>query len=328
MLLREMTDPAFAHSFKRFAQCVVVGLALTGLAACGGGDPKPTPTPTPTPTPAPAPDPTPTPTPDPATPPPQMNIMPPNQPTLPPVLTPSSPPQASGTDISTIEISGLGSLSRFAVSNSGRTTAVIAASSWYEPKDGSYQRMMVTRETSVPPGQVVEVPIACMQRSKSVPANGLRFFSRPKAVTGSVQGCQRNCLSGAEAGIQSCIWGCETPTRNSPTPTRNSITWQITDTCNDRRRVEFRFFEQNADSLRLTSRSWPGGTRFWFTPGVNRSVTQPLACQAGTNVCYGARVDGNTRSYWGAGFEGNQRCTNCCYACGDSPRPLRIGCPR
>ena len=55
MLLREMTSSALAHSFKRFAQCAVAGLALAGLAACGGGgsstpaettpDPEPTPCP-------------------------------------------------------------------------------------------------------------------------------------------------------------------------------------------------------------------------------------------------------------------------------------------
>ena len=37
MLLREMTSSAFAHSFKRFARLAVAGLALAGLAACGGG---------------------------------------------------------------------------------------------------------------------------------------------------------------------------------------------------------------------------------------------------------------------------------------------------
>ena len=37
-MLREMTRSALAHSFKRFAQCAVVGLALAGLAACGGGN--------------------------------------------------------------------------------------------------------------------------------------------------------------------------------------------------------------------------------------------------------------------------------------------------
>ena len=37
MLLREMKGSAFAPSFKRFARCAVAGLALAGLAACGGG---------------------------------------------------------------------------------------------------------------------------------------------------------------------------------------------------------------------------------------------------------------------------------------------------
>ena len=59
MLLREMTSSAFAHSFKRIARLAVAGLALAGLAACGGGGSSTpaatTPTPTPDPTPAPAP---------------------------------------------------------------------------------------------------------------------------------------------------------------------------------------------------------------------------------------------------------------------------------
>ena len=37
-MLREMTRSALAPSFKRFARCAVVGLALAGLAACGGGN--------------------------------------------------------------------------------------------------------------------------------------------------------------------------------------------------------------------------------------------------------------------------------------------------
>ena len=44
MLLREMTSSAFAHTFKRFARCAVAGLALAGLAACGGGSASPAPT--------------------------------------------------------------------------------------------------------------------------------------------------------------------------------------------------------------------------------------------------------------------------------------------
>ena len=63
-MLRARTGSALARAFKRFARCAVAGLALAGLAACGGGgggsstpaETTPTtPTPEPTPTPAPAP---------------------------------------------------------------------------------------------------------------------------------------------------------------------------------------------------------------------------------------------------------------------------------
>ena len=43
MLREQRTGSALAHSFKRFAQCAVVGLALAGLAACGGGGGSSTP---------------------------------------------------------------------------------------------------------------------------------------------------------------------------------------------------------------------------------------------------------------------------------------------
>ena len=82
-MLREMTSSALAHSFKRFAQWVVVGFALAGLAACGGGgggsstpaETTPT-TPTPDPDPTPPPDPAPTPAPTPSNPP-EIPITPP-----------------------------------------------------------------------------------------------------------------------------------------------------------------------------------------------------------------------------------------------------------
>ena len=136
---------------------------------------------------------------------------------LPPVYNPRTAPQASGTDIPNIEISGLGTTRRFAVRNTGSTTAVIRAGTWYEPRDGSFQRMIVTRTTSVPPGQVVEVPIACMQERKRAPARGLRFFSSPKGITGPVQQCQQRCLSdiGSSPSLQRCVWACE---RSAPTP--------------------------------------------------------------------------------------------------------------
>ena len=144
---------------------------------------------------------------------------PPVTPGLPPVYTPRTAPQASGTDIPNIEISGLGSTSRFAVRNTGSTTAVIRVGTWYEPRDGSFQRMIVTRTTSVPPGRVVEVPIACMQRMKGAPARGLRFFSSPKGIAGPVQQCQQRCLSDTRGfSLQNCVWDCESTATPPVTP--------------------------------------------------------------------------------------------------------------
>lgn len=250
-------------------------------------------------------------------------------PALPPAVAPTSPPQASGRDLPNIEIAGRGTTSGFAVRNSGGTAHVVTAGSWYEPKDGSYQRMMVTRTTSVPSGEVVQVPIACMQRSKRTPANGLRFFSSSKAVTGSVQSCQRTCLSGNAAEFQSCIWGCEAPSGSPPPGSAgsSSLSWSVVDACNDSRRVEYRFFE--VANERNTGRSWPGGSRFYITPGYNRTVTSTLACSPGTSVAIGAQIDRDGgRWSFGAGFDGTRGCSECVYACGANTRTYRFGCPR
>ena len=77
MMLPEMTDSAVARAFRRFARGAVVGLALAGLAACGGGGGKATTTPEATPQPAPTRTPAPTPAPGTTPRPPEMTITPP-----------------------------------------------------------------------------------------------------------------------------------------------------------------------------------------------------------------------------------------------------------
>ena len=123
------------------------------------------------------------------------------------------------------------------------------------------------------------------------------------------------------------------PTREEPepetrTPTQTdsrSITFTFVDACNDGRRVNIRFFEAVAG--RNTGHQWPGGGQFWSTTGYNRTNSQPLACRSGTQVCYGAQIDG-ARTYFGAGFDGNESCSACCYTCGGGdPRTLRFSCP-
>ena len=77
MMLPEMTDSAGARAFRRFARGALVGLALAGLAACGGGGGKATTTPEATPAPAPTRTPAPAPAPGTTPRPPEMTITPP-----------------------------------------------------------------------------------------------------------------------------------------------------------------------------------------------------------------------------------------------------------
>ena len=111
-----------------------------------------------------------------------------------------------------------------------------------------------------------------------------------------------------------------------PTPGSNQggIVFETTDTCNDRRRVEMRFFEQSG--RRLTGHRWPGGDRIYYTGGFNRPGRSSLACTVGTYVCYGAEIDG-TNWNWGVGLEGNRTCTRCCRECTDPPNTVRLSFP-
>ena len=114
------------------------------------------------------------------------------------------------------------------------------------------------------------------------------------------------------------------PTTPPPGSNRGTIAFYVTDTCNDRRRVEFRFFE--SVNSRLTGRRWPADNRIYYTGGFNEQGVSRLACTVGTNVCYGAKIDGRN---WqgGVGLEGNRTCTRCCRECTDPPNTVRLSFP-
>ena len=134
-------------------------------------------------------------------------------PTLPVEPPRTVPPQSGGSDLPGIQVAGAGTTTEVYALNNTARTVTFQAGTWFEPKDGRYQRMIIAENTSVRPGQVMEIPTACMQRSNPAPARGARFFSSPKSASGAVQQCQRNCLGGQ--AIQSCVWDCE---RASPPP--------------------------------------------------------------------------------------------------------------
>ena len=245
-----------------------------------------------------------------------------------------SPPQGGGADSAGLVVAGAGTTQYVLALNTTSQTLTYQAGTWFEPKDGRYQRMIISRSTSVSPGQVTRIPTACMQRGNPVPASGARFYSRPKSISGSVQQCQLGCLSGSQ-NVQSCVWNCESTTSPPPPPPppppqpgqAPEIEFVTNDNCNDGRDVTMRFFYYQ-------------GSRFVnyatgrLTAGGRDTVTRVSCNFSNVNqVCYGARVDlgGGRTWYWGIDIDRSKGCTSCCIPCPSSGRRvenLNFGCPR
>ena len=253
-----------------------------------------------------------------------------NQDSFPPPTTVRSSPQASGQDLPNIEVAGAGSTTALWVRNGGTGNLLIRAGTWYEPKDGNAQRMIVTESETIAAGQFARVPAACMQRGKPVPPTGLRFFSAAKQISGSVQQCQARCLSGS-GSVQNCVWGCESQSQTQA----SSLTFQFVDRCNDGRNVNFRLWERpRGEDVTSSSRRWPAGGSTWATTGYGRTVTTgALRCPVGGHICYGAqlRTADDRRWSWGVGIDADDGCTDCCFQCPSSGnrqvQPITLGCP-
>ena len=271
--------------------------------------------------------------------PPTVRVEPGTQPPSEPSITqiPSEPPrqgapQASGGDVSGLTISGAGTTQYLYALNTGSQGWTIRAGTWFEPKDGQYQRMIVTRSTPIPTtGRVVQIPAACMQQENAVPASGARFFSQPKSVSGSVQQCQANCLSRDTSDIQGCVWNCQRSSSGDRQVSSSvrQIVFQTADTCNDGRGVSMRFSYQNNGA----HVNWATSV---LSAGGSDTVTR-VSCNYSnvTHVCYGARLErraGDTRTvYWGHDIDRTKSCPDCCIPCpssGERRHTLNFGCPR
>lgn len=75
--------------------------------------------------------------------------------------------------------------------------------------------------------------------------------------------------------------------------------------------VHFQLFSQSRNVI------WPGPSDVWVLDGWNQERFA-FSCQEGEKICYGAWV-ANTEGteYWGAGFDGEDGCSNCCFTCED-----------
>ena len=135
-------------------------------------------------------------------------------------VTPIASPQEVGTDIPNVDVRGLGTIRQLAVRNNSDSLVTYLRGDYLEPKDGDVQRMMITETTRVAAGEAASIPVVCRQREMDTPAEGVTFYSMPRAVlqdnlASARQGeassaqCQLNCLDNA-SDIQACVWRCET----------------------------------------------------------------------------------------------------------------------
>ena len=101
------------------------------------------------------------------------------------------------------------------------------------------------------------------------------------------------------------------PDERRPTDGSGTVRFEISDGCNDGYGVEYRFFQYPYSGAAPTG-VWPRE----YTEYYNKTYLSSLSCTAGHLVCFGGRT-GNARS-WGVGFEGDQSCVGkkaCCLTC-------------
>jgi hypothetical protein len=86
--------------------------------------------------------------------------------------------------------------------------------------------------------------------------------------------------------------------------------------------MTWRFRNQSEEPLsaQLHSRArsfvWPDAKEAWRVPANGVFYDQPISCEAGEDVCYGAWSDGKNLK-WGLGPTGQDGCDSCCYRCGE-----------
>lgn len=90
----------------------------------------------------------------------------------------------------------------------------------------------------------------------------------------------------------------------------SNMTWTISDGCPDGLGIEVRFFDKTNNLV------WPPSQSNVYITGSGGSVQQTLACQAGAQICYGARPRSQaSTNFWGVGINGTEGCAACCTNC-------------
>jgi hypothetical protein len=119
--------------------------------------------------------------------------------------------------------------------------------------------------------------------------------------------------SGAAASVGEPRPTAETPVKTAVAKKNNTLRWNIQNRSG--RRVELQLYSQNRNWV------WPSANRVYVLPNSKKSTIN-ISCRKNEKICYGAWVAGNTRSYWGVGYDGRRDCRGCCYICGRGQTPV------
>jgi hypothetical protein len=75
-------------------------------------------------------------------------------------------------------------------------------------------------------------------------------------------------------------------------------------------KVQVAFYSQARNHV------WPGpGEAYNLDDDDVKSY--PLSCRPGESICYGAWPTGSGSKWWGVGPNNQNRCSTCCYTCGE-----------
>ena len=161
----------------------------------------------------------------------------------PELVPPGHPPQAAGRDLLGVDAAtgstslsiGADSFQTILLRGDGIQDIAYSPGDWLEPKDGGNQRMMIVGSgpaaakfaaasgdrapghdavgpvfVSNEQANVTALTVVCMQFGRGIPIRGSRYFSQPKAPSGAVRACQRDCVRRGLDRVQACVWTCET----------------------------------------------------------------------------------------------------------------------
>ena len=112
--------------------------------------------------------------------------------------------------------------------------------------------------------------------------------------------------SGGRYDIRANVANVTPPIVIDPPPPTSTVTFNITDACNDGFRIDYKFFDETNNLV------WPSSSTHYFTNFYNTTYTHSLSCSTGAKICFGGET--GTR-YWGVDVDDSKSCTDCCIIC-------------